>query len=289
MTLLTGSALRAGQRDQHRHLLAIATVLIAEQVDQIALLEPDADQDIAGGPHGEQQMAQGHRRRRPEGEQEAEIDRMADPLVEEGRPEFRRRQGAAAQPGIDLAQAEQLEVVDEEGAEQHQAPADPEHGLDREDRGRVRHRPDRRQDRPPLPEQQHEREAREQHIGRALDGMRHEARPPALEGRAGHDAVLDGEDAEQQRVDDQAPGQVRWSQRCRSPWAPADCRQRRWHRGTCRRTADRRPRHREPKRYQPWDASALTQFGRPTELSRSNSVDRPSQVDSNGNSGGVPA
>ena len=72
--------LAARQRDQHRHLLAIATVLIAEQVDQIALLEPDADQDIAGGRDREQQMAGRHGRRRPEGEQEAEIERMADRL-----------------------------------------------------------------------------------------------------------------------------------------------------------------------------------------------------------------
>ena len=72
----------------------------------------------------EQQMARRHRRRRPEGQQEAEIDRMAHPLVEERRPEHRRRQRLAAQPGIDLAQAEQLEMIDQEGAEQHDGPAD---------------------------------------------------------------------------------------------------------------------------------------------------------------------
>jgi protein-S-isoprenylcysteine O-methyltransferase Ste14 len=36
--------------------------------------------------------------------------------------------------------------------------------------------------------------------------LRHQLRPPALEGRPGHDAVLNGEDAEQQDVDDDRRG-----------------------------------------------------------------------------------
>ena len=39
------------------------------------------------------------------------------------------RQRAAAQPAVDLAQAEQLEMIDQEGAEQHQRPAEPEDRL----------------------------------------------------------------------------------------------------------------------------------------------------------------
>src|SRR5438445_507064 len=76
------TGLAAGQRDQHRDLLAIATILVAEQGDHVALLEPDADQDIAGGPDREQQVAGRHGGRRPEGQQEAEIERMARTLVE---------------------------------------------------------------------------------------------------------------------------------------------------------------------------------------------------------------
>ena len=57
--------------------------------------------------------------------------------------------------------------------------------------------------RPPLPVEQQQRQAREQHIGRALDRLRHEPRPPALERRPRHDAVLDGKQPEKQGVDDQ--------------------------------------------------------------------------------------
>src|SRR5262245_29195671 len=37
------------QRNQHRHLLAIATVLIAEQIDQVAFLKVNSNQNVSGG------------------------------------------------------------------------------------------------------------------------------------------------------------------------------------------------------------------------------------------------
>jgi len=67
---------------------------------------------------------------------------------------------------------EQLEMVEEESTEQHQAPTGPEHNLERENRCRIGHRPDRRQDRPPLPAYERERESCQQHISRALDRLR---------------------------------------------------------------------------------------------------------------------
>jgi hypothetical protein len=55
----------------------------------------------------------------------------------------------------------------------------------------------------PLPEQQHERETREQHVGAALDRLGHVLRPPLLELPARHHTMLDGEQRHQQHVDDQ--------------------------------------------------------------------------------------
>src|SRR3982750_4373776 len=57
---------RPAARQQHTDLAAIASVLITELRDHVALLEPDADEDVAGRAEGEQQMARGHHRRRPE-------------------------------------------------------------------------------------------------------------------------------------------------------------------------------------------------------------------------------
>src|SRR5262245_64890164 len=75
------------QRDQHGDVLAVAAILVAEQADEVALLELDGDQDVAGGGQREQQMPRRHAGRRPEGQQQAEIDRMTDVAVEQRRVE----------------------------------------------------------------------------------------------------------------------------------------------------------------------------------------------------------
>ena len=82
--------LAARQRDEHGRALAVAAILVAELLDQVALFQLDADQDVAGDHHREQQMTNGHRRRGPDGEQDAEIDRVTDMPVEQRSAEFRR-------------------------------------------------------------------------------------------------------------------------------------------------------------------------------------------------------
>ena len=123
----------------------VAAILVAEHSDQVALLELDADQDVAGGRHREQQVASRHRRRRPEGEQEAQIDRMAHHPVKQRRVEFRRRQIPAEQAREHLAEAEQLEMAEHEGAGKQQRPAEQGHRLKCGRDGGIVHRPDRRQ------------------------------------------------------------------------------------------------------------------------------------------------
>src|SRR5580692_7861310 len=57
---------------QHRHAAPVAAVFIAEEIDQIALFQQDADDDVSGGDGREQQVPDRHRRRRPERDDEAE-------------------------------------------------------------------------------------------------------------------------------------------------------------------------------------------------------------------------
>src|SRR6478735_1638686 len=64
--------------------------------------------------------------------------------------------------------------------------------------------------RPPLPKQHNECKASEQHIGAALDRLRHEPRPPFFEGWPRHHAVLDREQRQQNEVDDQRFRQRRY-------------------------------------------------------------------------------
>jgi hypothetical protein len=66
---------------QHRHPIAVTAVVVAEQSSQIALLEHDADQDVDRGDAGEQQVTRGHIRRRPERNEEAQIDRVPHEIV----------------------------------------------------------------------------------------------------------------------------------------------------------------------------------------------------------------
>src|SRR5262249_41350603 len=48
------------QGNEHGHLLAVASVLVAEEVDEVALLELDGDQDVRGRGTRKQQLAGGH-------------------------------------------------------------------------------------------------------------------------------------------------------------------------------------------------------------------------------------
>jgi len=94
-------------------------------------------------------------------------------------------------------------MVDQEGRVEEQRPAEQISGDDRIAREAGRGVPDDSTDRLPPEEQRDERQRAEQHVGAALNRFGHEARPPALERRARHQAVLDGEQAEQAKIDRQ--------------------------------------------------------------------------------------
>src|ERR1700722_6113370 len=70
-------------RYQHRYPALVGAVLVAENRNQVTLFKPDADKDVSGGHRREQQMARGHRRRRPECDDEAEIDRVPYESIEQ--------------------------------------------------------------------------------------------------------------------------------------------------------------------------------------------------------------
>jgi hypothetical protein len=96
-------------RQQHGHPLAIAPVFIAEQGHQIAFLEIDTDEDVSRRHRCEQQMPQGHGRRTPEGDDEAEIDRVPDQAIQPLHLEPNGRSEASGKMGDYLRQSEQLE------------------------------------------------------------------------------------------------------------------------------------------------------------------------------------
>src|SRR5690606_22093880 len=119
----------------------------------------------------------------------------------------------AAQLQPDLAQAEQVEMIDQEGAVQHQRPAEGEAAIHQYLADGALQRPDLTAQRLPETEQRDQRQAGEQHIGTALGRGRNDAGPHGLEGRPRHDAVLHSEQGQQQQVDGQRldGGQQRFS------------------------------------------------------------------------------
>ena len=105
------------------------------------------------------------------------------------------------QAQVHLTQPEQVEVVDHERRREEDHPPEPEQGLEQPFADRAFDVPDHAGDRLPLPAQQRQHQAREQHIGAAFGRLRHDAGPAFLESRARHEAVLEGEQGDQGQID----------------------------------------------------------------------------------------
>src|SRR6516164_6290463 len=103
-------------------------------------------------------MPDGHGWCRPEGEQETEIDRVANEFIEQGRLEARMLCHSSVPMLVNLLKAEQVEMVDQEGADQHDRPPEPEDRPKNCRSRRVAHRPDHARHWTPLPKQQNQNE-----------------------------------------------------------------------------------------------------------------------------------
>ena len=138
-------------RDDHRHTPLILAVVVAVDGDECAFFDVDRDQDIGRRHHGEEQVAARHGRRRPERDNEAEHQRVADPLIQHVFLEPDGRVLAALEIQPDLPQAEQVEVIDEHGRVKDQRPADGADDPDDDPPDVVLHMPNGVRYRPPLP------------------------------------------------------------------------------------------------------------------------------------------
>lgn len=146
-------------------------------------------------------MPSRHGRRRPERNDEAEIDRVPDQAIQPRRLELHRRDRASGKIADHLRQAEQFEMADQERAVENDQPAQRHAAHGEIGEQRIFDVPDNGRDRAPLPKQQHQHEARHQHICAALDRGRREPREQPLEALPRHPAVLNGEQREQREID----------------------------------------------------------------------------------------
>src|SRR6202158_2681005 len=148
-------------------------------------------------------MPQRHLWRRPERNQEAQINRMTDLLVEHRSLEANRHGLLTFPVESDLTQPKEVEMTDHKRATQDRQPPDPvERYQDRVTNG-VLHVPHSFGHGPPLPIEQVQAKTSHQHIRAALNRLGNDSRPQVLKPLPRHHAVLDGEKPQQQSVDDE--------------------------------------------------------------------------------------
>ena len=81
--------------------------------NEVALLELDCDENVSGSAEREDEMRDCHHRCGPEHQQPSDVERVADDSVHSGSVEGKIRVRDATEIQPDLAEAKQVEVVDE--------------------------------------------------------------------------------------------------------------------------------------------------------------------------------
>ncbi len=102
--------------DQQRDAATIVAVFLAEYPRQVSLFESDRYQDVSGRCGRKEQVPQRHSRCDPEGDEETQVERVADCPVEKRRRELMLGKLPPPQPGKHLTQAEEIEMIDEKRA-----------------------------------------------------------------------------------------------------------------------------------------------------------------------------
>ena len=199
----TGRGLARGPAPPPRHQggdpLGVPAVGGSDLAAQVTLLEPGAHRDVAARGDGEEEVPDAHPRGAPEGDQEPDHHRVADDPVQAARDERRRGEGVRRGGPPGLAQADELQVVDEEGRDDGQHPPGDE-ARPQDECPRPVDVPHPAADRLPEPEQQREAGDRGEDEHRPLERARQPALECPLHRSPRHDGVLEGEQQEQGEV-----------------------------------------------------------------------------------------
>src|SRR5690606_20374767 len=135
-------------------------------------------------------MGNRHQRSSPECDEESEVQWMPHKSVEKWHPEWQISVWLASEVEPGLPQSKQVEVINEEGADEDDSPTYEVHNEENVLKCRVLNFPYNSAEWLPLPHHQHEAEACKQYECAALQSRRNDLCPAALEARPYHDAVL---------------------------------------------------------------------------------------------------
>jgi len=113
------------ERHQHGHTTAIA-LIFGMLGDQVALLELDRNENVGGRDDREHQGAQPSWSASPECEEPADVQRVTHVAVQRRHPERHGLVRLAQQLQPNLAQTEQVKVIDQERRKQEQSPTEGE-------------------------------------------------------------------------------------------------------------------------------------------------------------------
>ena len=83
--------------------------------DQITFLEPQSNKDVGGEAKAQDDLRIGHQWRCPDPNHDSRLNGMANVLVHGAFNEVQRRARLVSEVNIDLAQTEEIEMVDREG------------------------------------------------------------------------------------------------------------------------------------------------------------------------------
>src|SRR5712664_1260925 len=190
-----GSSWALPKWKEHRGTLPVLPVGVPEESDQVMFFKLNGQEDVARRRNGKQQVALSHLGRGPKGDEEPEVERVANALVKHGRLEANRLIGLTAQVKRDLPQSKKVCVTDHNRASQNGEPTKSEKGEKDPLANAVLDIPHNSRHGPPLPIEQIEAQAGEQNIRAPFNRVGNKFRPRTLEPRARHHAMLDSEEA----------------------------------------------------------------------------------------------
>ena len=176
-------------------MLPVLLVSVPEERDQVVFFKLNGQEDVGRRGDGKKQVALSHLGRGPEGDEEPEVDRVANALVEHWRLEANRFIGLTTQVKCDLPQAKKVSVTDHNRASQNGEPAKTEKGDKYPLASAVLDFPHNSRHGPPLPIEQIETQAGEQDIRAPFNRVGNKFCPRAFEPQARHHAMLDSEEA----------------------------------------------------------------------------------------------
>ncbi len=192
-----------GKRHQHGNLLLVVLIGLPDVVAKETLFEPNAYKGVDSHSEGEDEVTDGHVRRRPEGHEETEVHGMANQGVDERLLERLICNCSVTEEEPRLSQSEEMEVILDYDGRERDYPAEATQHPHDDDANLVLDLPDVPFDGLPVQVEQDEYDIGAEHVGGAFHGRVHDVVKYLFPPRARLNCMLDAEQEEEPSIDEQ--------------------------------------------------------------------------------------